>query len=56
MARLLHEIEWGQPLLPTPAEMDYETELVRRFSPWLAAAILSLVIVVVTPWIVTSPG
>jgi alkylhydroperoxidase family enzyme len=41
MARLLHEIEWGEPLLATPAEGDFEAELVRKVSPWLASAVLS---------------
>jgi alkylhydroperoxidase family enzyme len=42
MARLLHEIDWGEPVVPVPEKADYEAELGRRFSPWLGAALQSL--------------
>ena len=41
MAKLLHEIEWGNPLLTPSPNTDYEAELVKRLSPWLASAMLS---------------
>jgi alkylhydroperoxidase family enzyme len=42
MAKLLHEIEWGSPLLPPQKDGNYEEELGERMSPWLGAAVRSL--------------
>jgi alkylhydroperoxidase family enzyme len=42
MSRLLHEIEWGEPLVAPQPEVDYERDLMGRFSPWLADAVRRL--------------
>jgi alkylhydroperoxidase family enzyme len=42
MAKLLQEIEWEPPLLVFRANADYETELIKRLSPWLRAAVESM--------------
>jgi alkylhydroperoxidase family enzyme len=42
MAKLLHEIEWSEPLVAPKPDTDYVSELVSRLSPWLGAAALSL--------------
>jgi alkylhydroperoxidase family enzyme len=41
MARLLHEIEWGEPLIAPVANTVYEAQLGARLSPWLGAAVRS---------------
>jgi len=41
-AKLLDEIEWGQPLLAMQPNANMEEEAGRRMSPWLARAVNSL--------------
>ena len=38
----LPEIEWGEPLLTPVVEAEYEAEFLKRMSPWLTSAVLSL--------------
>jgi alkylhydroperoxidase family enzyme len=38
VAKLLHEIEWENPLLAPQPNTVYEAELAKRLSPWIAAA------------------
>lgn len=42
MAKLLNEIEWGEPLLAPAANTQYESQLIKRLSPWLSATLASL--------------
>lgn len=42
MAKLLNEIEWGEPLLAPDPNTQYESQLSKRLSPWLSATVLSL--------------
>ncbi len=40
MAKLLHEIEWGKPLLDMGPSPDPED--LKKLSPWIAAGLLAL--------------
>jgi alkylhydroperoxidase family enzyme len=39
MARLLHELEWGEPLIAPVPNTVYEAHLGARLSPWIRAAV-----------------
>jgi alkylhydroperoxidase family enzyme len=41
MAKLLHEIQWGEPLVAPDPNTGYEAQLGARLSPWLATAVRS---------------
>jgi alkylhydroperoxidase family enzyme len=42
MAKLLKEIEWEAPLLALDSNSLYETELLKRLSPWLSEAVRTM--------------
>ena len=42
MAKLLHEIEWSEPLLTPRPNTSPEADLQERLSPWLRKAVSTL--------------